>query len=140
MFRPGILFICMPFALLAKDPSFEKFLTTHCVSCHGPKKEKGDLRIDTLSRDFKAGMDSHLWAEVNERINAGEMPPEEQPRPNEKEISEFIAQLDQKLSEGKAARMAARPPVAHYRLSRKEYQNTVYDCLAFVMIQPNRES
>ena len=74
-------------------------------------------------------MDSHLWAEVNERINAGEMPPEEQPRPNEKEISEFIAQLDQKLSEGKAARMAARPPVAHYRLSRKEYQNTVYDLL-----------
>ena len=129
MFRPGILFICMPFALLAKDPSFEKFLTTYCVSCHGPKKEKGDLRIDTLSRDFKAGMDSHLWAEVNERINAGEMPPEEQPRPNEKEISEFIAQLDQKLSEGKAARMAARPPVAHYRLSRKEYQNTVYDLL-----------
>ena len=129
MFRPGILFICMPFAILAKDPSFEKFLTTHCVSCHGPKKEKGDLRIDTLSRDFKAGMDSHLWAEVNERINAGEMPPEEQPRPNEKEISEFIAQLDQKLSEGKAARMAARPPVAHYRLSRKEYRNTVYDLL-----------
>jgi mono/diheme cytochrome c family protein len=129
MFRIGILFICIPFTIFANDSSFEKFLTTHCVSCHGPKKEKGDLRIDTLSRDFKAGMDSHLWAEVNERINAGEMPPEEQPRPNEKEISEFIAQLDQKLSEGKAARMAARPPVAHYRLSRKEYQNTVYDLL-----------
>ncbi|MBT7650507.1 MAG: DUF1587 domain-containing protein, partial [Opitutae bacterium] len=129
MFRLGLLFICLPFATFAKDPSFEKFITTHCVSCHGPKKEKGDLRIDTLSRDFKAGMDSHLWAEVNERINAGEMPPEEQPRPNEKEISTFIAQLDQKLSEGKAARMAARPPVAHYRMSRKEYQNTVYDLL-----------
>ena len=129
MFRLGILFICIPFTIFANDSSFEKFLTTHCVSCHGPKKEKGDLRIDTLSRDFKAGMDSHLWAEVNERINAGEMPPEEQPRPSEKEISEFIAQLDQKLSEGKAARMAARPPVAHYRLSRKEYQNTVYDLL-----------
>ena len=92
-------------------------------------KRKGDLRIDSLSRDFKNGIDSHLWAEVVERINAGEMPPEEEPRPSEKEISTFIAQLDQKLSEGKAARMAARPPVAHYRLSRKEYQNTVYDLL-----------
>ena len=129
MFRLGILFILLPVFILAKDPSFEKFLTTHCVSCHGPKKEKGDLRIDTLSRDFKAGIDSHLWAEVNERINAGEMPPEEEPRPNEKEISTFIAQLDQKISQGKAARMAARPAVAHYRLSRKEYQNTVYDLL-----------
>jgi hypothetical protein len=94
-----------------------------------PKRKKGDLRIDTLSRDFKNGIDSHLWAEVVERINAGEMPPEEEPRPGEKEISTFIAQLDQKISEGKAARMAARPPVAHYRLSRKEYQNTVYDLL-----------
>ena len=129
MFRLGILFISLPVFILAKDPPFEKFLTTHCVSCHGPKKEKGDLRIDTLSRDFKAGIDSHLWAEVNERINAGEMPPEEEPRPNEKEISQFIAQLDQKISQGKAARMAARPAVAHYRLSRKEYQNTVYDLL-----------
>ena len=109
--------------------SFEAFLTKHCVSCHGPKKQKGDLRLDTLSRDFKGGIDSHLWAEVVERINAGEMPPEEEPRPKEKEISDFIAHLDQKLSEGKAARMAARPAVAHYRLSRKEYQNTVYDLL-----------
>ena len=25
--------------------------------------------------------------------------------------------------------MATRPAVAHYRLSRKEYQNTVYDLL-----------
>ena len=130
MFRAlFLLLLFLPSVLLSENSAFETFLTKHCVSCHGPKKEKGDLRIDTLSRDFKAGIDSHLWAEVVERINAGEMPPEEQPRPSEKEISEFIAQLDQKLSEGKAARMAARPPVAHYRLSRKEYQNTVYDLL-----------
>ena len=129
MFRFFILTLLSKGFLFAKNPSFEAFLDTHCVSCHGAKKEKGDLRIDTLSRDFKNGIDSHLWAEVVERINAGEMPPEEEPRPSEKEISTFIAQLDQKLSEGKAARMAARPPVAHYRLSRKEYQNTVYDLL-----------
>ena len=129
MFRFLILILLTKGFVFAKNPSFEAFLDTHCVSCHGPKKEKGDLRIDTLSRDFKNGIDSHLWAEVVERINAGEMPPEEEPRPSEKEISTFIAQLDQKLSEGKAARMAARPPVAHYRLSRKEYQNTVYDLL-----------
>ena len=129
MFRLEIFIILLSLSLSAVGKSFESFLKEHCVSCHGPKKEKGDLRIDTLSRDFKSGTDSHLWAEVNERINAGEMPPEEEPRPTEQEISTFIAQLDQKISEGKAARMAARPPVAHYRLSRKEYQNTVYDLL-----------
>ena len=108
---------------------FEGFLTKHCVSCHGPKKEKGDLRIDTLSRDFKAGVNGQIWAEVVEKINAGEMPPEDEPRPTTEEIGQVIAELDQRIRQGRAARMAARPAVAHYRLSRKEYQNTVYDLL-----------
>ena len=27
----------------------------HCVSCHGPKKEKGKLRLDTLEATIKGG-------------------------------------------------------------------------------------
>ncbi|MDG2126341.1 MAG: hypothetical protein P8J87_21745, partial [Verrucomicrobiales bacterium] len=41
---------------------FEAFLETHCLRCHGPEKDKGDLRIEQLSRDFKAGVDGHHWA------------------------------------------------------------------------------
>ncbi len=82
-----------------------------------------------LSRDFRMGADAHLWAEVLEQINAGDMPPEDEPQPSQEEIAAFVAALDGKIKEGKAARMAARPPVSHYRLSRKEYQNTVYDLL-----------
>jgi hypothetical protein len=108
---------------------FDAFLSKHCVSCHGPKKQKGDLRIDTLSRDFKAGIDGQIWAEVVEKINAGEMPPKEESQPTADEIGKVIAELDQGIREGRAARMAKRSPVAHYRLSRKEYQNTVYDLL-----------
>ena len=108
---------------------FEGFLAKHCVSCHGPKKKKGDLRLDQLSRDFKTGVDGQIWAEVVEKINAGEMPPEDEPQPTTEEIGQVIAELDQRIRQGRAARMAARPAVAHYRLSRKEYQNTVYDLL-----------
>ena len=56
------------------------------------------------------------------------MPPKKEPQPTQKEISEFVTSLMQ-LKEGRAARMAARPAVAHYRLSRMEYQNSVYDLL-----------
>ena len=108
---------------------FEGFLKKHCVGCHGPKKTKGDLRLDKLSRDFKSGVDGQVWAEVVEKINAGEMPPEDEPQPTADEIGKVIARLDERIREGRAARMAARPPVAHYRLSRREYQNTVYDLL-----------
>ena len=111
------------------NESLEAFLETHCVRCHGPEKEKGDLRVDELSRNFLLGEDSHLWAEVVEKVNSGEMPPEDEPQPDQGEIAAFVAELDTRIKEGKAARMAARPPVAHYRLSRKEYENTVYDLI-----------
>lgn len=123
-----ILFTLPALGLQAAEP-FEAFLEAHCIRCHGPDKEKGDLRIDQLSREFRLGEDSHVWAEVLEKINSGEMPPEDEKQPKQEEISAFVAKLDHHLKEGKAARMAARPSVAHYRLSRKEYQNTVYDLL-----------
>ena len=112
----------------AAEP-FEGFLQKHCIACHGPKKTKGDLRLDQLSRDFKSGVDGQVWAEVVEKINAGEMPPEDEAQPTADEIGKVITQLDVRIREGRAARMAARPAVAHYRLSRQEYQNTVYDLL-----------
>lgn len=107
----------------------EGFLTKHCVRCHGPQKEEGDIRFDRLSRDFKAGVDSHHWGEALDKINSGAMPPKDEPQPTQGEIAAFVTYLDARIKEGRAARMAARPAVAHYRLSRKEYQNTVYDLL-----------
>jgi mono/diheme cytochrome c family protein len=112
----------------AAEP-FEAFLDTHCVKCHGPEKEKGELRLDRLSREFKKGLDAHRWREVLEVINAGEMPPKKEKRPTREEITAFISTLDERIKAGRDARMAARPAVSHYRLSRKEYQNTVYDLL-----------
>ncbi len=115
-------------AVRAGEP-FESFVEKHCVGCHGSKKEKGDLRIDRLSRDFKSGADAHHWAEMIEQVNAGDMPPEDEERPTQEEIAAFVTNLDSLIKQGRAARMAARPAVSHYRLSRTEYQNTVYDLL-----------
>jgi mono/diheme cytochrome c family protein len=112
----------------AAEP-FDAFLAKHCTRCHGPEKEKGDLRIDMLSRNFKLGADTHHWAEMMEQVNSGEMPPKKEKKPTQEEIAAFVTSLDSRIKEGRAARMAARPAVSHYRLSRKEYQNTVYDLL-----------
>ena len=114
----------------AAEP-YEAFIEKYCVRCHGPEKEKGDLRLDRLSRDFKLGADTHHWAEAMEQVNSGQMPPkkDKEPKPNQQEIAAFVSNLDALIKDGRAMRMAARPSVAHYRLSRKEYQNTVYDLL-----------
>lgn len=114
---------------VSADDVFEKFLTNHCVRCHGPQKAEGDIRFDQLSRDFNSGIDTQHWAEALDKLNSGEMPPKEEPQPTADEISIFVLNLDSRIKAGRAARMAARPAVSHYRLSRKEYQNTVYDLL-----------
>ncbi|QDT14282.1 DUF1592 domain-containing protein [Alienimonas californiensis] len=124
------LVLCLGFAGVAGGAEpFEGFLEKHCIHCHGPLLEEGDIRIDRLSRDFKSGADTHHWAEAIDKVNSGEMPPATEAQPTQDEIAAFVANLDARLKEGRAARMAARPAVAHYRLSRKEYQNTVYDLL-----------
>jgi len=112
----------------AEEP-LERFLNKHCIACHSEQNEKSDVRIDQLSRDFKLGLDAHRWGEILEKVNSGQMPPKEKDRPTQEEIRDFVTSLDTALKTGRAARMAARPPVSHYRLSRKEYQNTVYDLL-----------
>ena len=96
----------------AAEP-YETFLEKHCVRCHGPEKEKGDLRFDRLSRDFKLGGDAHHWAEAMEQVNSGEMPPkkDKEAKPTQAEIAAFVTDLDARLKDGRAARMAARPPV-----------------------------
>ena len=80
---------------------FEAFLEQHCISCHGPKKEKGDLRIDQLSRDFKLGADSHHWAEMIEQVNSGEMPPKKEKKPTQEKIAAFVTNLDSLIKEGR---------------------------------------
>jgi mono/diheme cytochrome c family protein len=92
----------------AKEP-FDAFLEQHCIRCHGPEKEKGDLRIDQLSRDFKLGVDAQRWAEVIEQVDSGEMPPKKEKKPTQDEIAAFVTNLDSLIKEGRAARMAARP-------------------------------
>ena len=107
----------------------EQFLRQHCVRCHDASVQEGQFRIDTLDRSFATHSAAERWAEVMTRINAGEMPPEEKPRPNADEIAGVVEWILGQLAAGEAARMAARGRMTHDRLSRDEYANTVYDML-----------
>lgn len=66
------------------DDGFQKtvapILKRHCWACHGERKEEGELRLDTLGRDFSNGQLAGRWRDVADRIRLGEMPPEDQPK------------------------------------------------------------
>lgn len=66
---------------------FQAFLKKHCVRCHGSQKEpQGDLRVDTLRGDIRvAGGETDVWGSILDRLQSGEMPPREEPRPTDTE-------------------------------------------------------
>jgi hypothetical protein len=116
-------------ATAAAPAAADAFLQQHCLRCHDGETQEGQFRLDTLSRDFASVSAAQKWAEVMTRINAGEMPPEEEPRPSADEIAAAVGWIAAGIEAGEAARMAARGPVAFYRLSREEWGHTIRDLL-----------
>ena len=86
---PWVSILCGFASLCAADPALEahrSFLKTHCVRCHDSEKQKGKFRLDNLGTDFTNPQIAEKWSEVRFRINAGEMPPEDEMQPTASEI------------------------------------------------------
>ena len=112
------------------DDVVKPFFANHCVSCHGEKKQKGDLRLDTIGADFNSPMVAGHWMDIMDRINGGEMPPKKEPRPKPDDIARIAEWIATQLNEAEAARQAgAGEKVSFRRLSREEYKNTIRDLL-----------
>lgn len=74
-------------------PGFEEtaqpFLARYCVRCHGPRQQKGGLRLDTLSHDFGDIEVSETWRQIFYRVRFDEMPPpstKNQPQADDRQV------------------------------------------------------
>lgn len=59
------------------------FLDAHCVECHGSENPKAKLDLKSLSTDTASRETAAVWAAVLRKVSSGEMPPEDEPRPEE---------------------------------------------------------
>ena len=48
-------------ASLASAAPLEPFLREYCIKCHGPEKQKGDRRFDSLTATIKTPDEALLW-------------------------------------------------------------------------------
>ncbi|MDF1851470.1 MAG: DUF1592 domain-containing protein [Verrucomicrobiales bacterium] len=106
-------------------PFFEK----HCYRCHGPEKEKGDLRLDTLEIDFANTSALGHWIEVMDNINLGDMPPEDEPIPTVEELGPVTEWIASEIRHAEKMARSTGGRVMIRRLNRTEYANTVRDLL-----------
>jgi mono/diheme cytochrome c family protein len=103
----------------------QPFVKQHCVACHGPEKQKGKLRLDTLSSDFRDPAAVAHWKEVVNSINGHEMPPKDEAQPAPEEAGKFVAWLEAELARVEVSRRTTR--VVLRRMNRAEYDNTIRD-------------
>lgn len=110
----------------------EPILARACYGCHGPKRDKGDLRIDELDPDLFSGADVDWWLDVLAVLNNGEMPPPDAEDvhldgPERRKVVEWLVGESQRAS---AVRRGTAVSVATRRLARYEFSYVLQDLLA----------
>ncbi|MFL3658445.1 MAG: c-type cytochrome domain-containing protein, partial [Opitutales bacterium] len=96
-----IVAILGAFSSLSASQEFEElvapFFESHCIKCHGEKKQKGDVRLDHLETDFLRPEIAVAWQDISDMLIIGDMPPEEEERPDSSELSGIIDAIDTHL-------------------------------------------
>ena len=103
------------------------FLSKHCVECHGPNAQEADLRIDTLDPIFDDRYSAEVWSEVLDRLNRGDMPPEEKPRPDSEQQEVVTDWITSRLQLAIERQQQNGGQVVLRRLNRSQYNNTIRD-------------
>ncbi|MEN8733664.1 MAG: DUF1592 domain-containing protein [Lentimonas sp.] len=107
--------------------ALQPFIEKNCIECHGPEKQKGDVRFDTASWRITNNDEAQRWQDVLDVLNGGEMPPEEQPRPNHEELLSTLNSLTKSLVTARKRLTDHGGTITMRRLNRREYVNTIRD-------------
>ena len=123
-----ILLATSPLSLAEAD--LRGYLETHCFDCHDSTTKKGGLDLESLPFQLDARGRFDKWAQVHDRIAAGEMPPiSRRERPSEMESAGALKVLDCSLHDSDATRIAKTGRALFRRLSAQEYENALRDLL-----------
>ena len=110
--------------------SVKPLLQKYCVDCHGPNKQKGDMRLDVIDPDVVRGTSFDQWEDVREAFNSGEMPPKEKPQPTGAERDLMTRWMDAEFKKVKL-HGSTKKRGSIRRLTRYELKYAFEDLLGF---------
>jgi len=116
-------------ASLAHAEPLEPFLREYCIKCHGPEKQKGDRRFDSLTATIKTPDEALLWQEILDQLNQGEMPPHKEKQPPKPELLAAVDVITASVGEAAQRFKATAPHTVLRRLNSYEYRQTIGDLL-----------
>jgi len=120
----ALLTASLPSARAEQPTDFDRvvkpLLAKHCVSCHGPVRNKGGLNVESLTGEFSK--EGYTWTQIHNVVGSGIMPPPGRDPISDDDRKRLLAWI---VAQSKAfpLRTAAR------RLNREEFTNTLNDLL-----------
>jgi hypothetical protein len=101
----------------------------HCVSCHGPEKQKGKFRVDDLPLSITNVETAEKWQKVLNAMNTGDMPPEDEKQPPSAAKADFLDDLANVMVAARRSLGDQKGVITMRRLNRREYKNTLRELL-----------
>lgn len=119
----------------ATDKTLRTFFSNYCQECHGPEKQKGERRFDTLALPATKADTLFDLQDIIDQLNLGEMPPSKaEKHPAPEQVREIVKVLTQLVADGHARLASTGGQTVLRRLNRREYVNTVGDLLGLNML------
>lgn len=112
-----LLSFLLPVTLHA-EPELEQFFAQNCFKCHGPKQQKGKVRLDRPVTALFAN--EELLETIAAVLEAGEMPPEKAPQPTAAARAGALQIVQKHI-------LTQRQMNPLKRLTRAEYTHTMQD-------------
>jgi hypothetical protein len=113
----------------AFEATVQPFLEDTCLPCHNERRKRGGLNLEPFQSVDSVARDTNTWEKALAKLRTGEMPPEEDPRPDPETLEAVATWIDREID--RVDRTAAPEPgrVTIRRLNRTEYNNTIRDLL-----------
>ncbi|MGA1015729.1 MAG: DUF1587 domain-containing protein [Limisphaerales bacterium] len=118
------------------DRQVRPFIKRYCLDCHSGDRPKAKFDISSFDSLDAVRRDFGHWDLILERLETGEMPPEDAEFLPRAEVSQSVIKWMHQFRRSEAARQAGDPgPVPIRRLSHAEYTHVIED-LTGVAISP----
>ena len=126
------------------DRTLTPFLTKHCLKCHGPDEQEGQVRVDLIDRTITNNDTAQRWQDLLDVLNSGDMPPAEETQPEPEELKKVLRALTKSLENARKRLNDTGGEIAMRRLNQREYAGTIRELFGFriplTQIPPDAES
>jgi hypothetical protein len=123
--------LAVPPEISVPRETLQPFLKKHCIKCHGPKKQKGQVRFDEADWIIAGNDSAQRWQDVLDQLNGGDMPPEKEQQPSNAELAMVLNSLTGSILKARKLLTDHGGEIEMRRLNQREYSNSIRDLFGF---------